>query len=204
MRPSSERPVLALDVDRVLNPDPGHAHRLGLDLAELGYVEHRYTGPDADGDPVDIAVWLNPAHGDWLRRLHAEGVELAWATSWGPVAARWIAARLHLPDLPVTNVTAGPFRGVRGGISTKRAAIARYAADRPLIWIDDEFGRLDNVWAEQRILDARAGAATLLLATHPANGLTPAQMNQADAWLGELASGAGTDTATQTSGRIIS
>jgi hypothetical protein len=175
--------VLALDVDGVLNPDTGHARALGLDLAARGYGEHRYIGPDADGDPVDVGVWLHPGHGHWLRRLHAEGVHLAWATRWGALAVAWIAPRLHLPDLPVIDVTAGPFRGVRGGVSTKRAAIAAYATGRPLLWIDDEFGRLDSVWAEQRLVDERAGLATLLLAIHPGRGLTTEQMDQADAWL---------------------
>ncbi|MGW5161696.1 hypothetical protein ACWEPN_40040 [Nonomuraea wenchangensis] len=175
----------------MLNPDAGHARALGLDLAALGYGRHRYTGPDADGDPVDLQVWLHPAHGRWLRRLHADGVHPAWATSWGALAATWIASRLHLPDLPVIDVTAGPFRGVRGGVSTKRAAIAAYAAGRPLLWIDDEFGRLDSVWAEQRLVDERAGLATLRPATHPGRGLTVEQMEQADAWPAKTVPGGG-------------
>ncbi|MET8993184.1 hypothetical protein ABZW49_47730 [Nonomuraea wenchangensis] len=95
--------------------------------------------------------------------------------------------RLHLPDLPVIDVTAG----VRGGVSTRRAAIAAYAAGRPLLWIDDEFGRLDSVWAEQRLVDERAGLATLLPATHPGRGLTVEQMEQADAWPAKTVPGGG-------------
>ncbi|MET8991927.1 hypothetical protein ABZW49_41310, partial [Nonomuraea wenchangensis] len=88
-----------------------------------------------------------------------------------PAGARWPGPGslpgCTCPGLPVIDVTAGPFRGVRGGVSTKRAAIAAYAAGRPLLWIDDEFGRLDSVWAEQRLVDERPGLATLLSATHP-------------------------------------
>jgi hypothetical protein len=44
-------------------------------------------------------------------------------------------------------------------------------------------GRLDSVWAEQRLVDEQAGLATLLLATHPGGCLTAGQMDRADAAL---------------------
>ncbi|MGA5759478.1 hypothetical protein [Nonomuraea bangladeshensis] len=59
------------------------------------------------------------------------------------------------------------------------------------MWIDDEFGRLDSVWAEQRLVDERAGLSTLLLAPHPGRGLTVEQMEQADAWLATTVPGGG-------------
>lgn len=51
-----QSPVPDLNVDGVLNSDSGHAHALGFDLAHRDYGEHRYTGPDADGDPADLVV----------------------------------------------------------------------------------------------------------------------------------------------------
>jgi len=62
-------PVLALDVDGVLNPDETHDRLLKLGLADIGYLTHRYQGPDAHGGPVDLEVRLHPLHGRWLSRL---------------------------------------------------------------------------------------------------------------------------------------
>ncbi|MEH0822139.1 hypothetical protein [Micromonospora sp. CPCC 205714] len=83
-------PVVAIDVDGVLNPaDPAHAET-------LGYRPHRYNGPAPDGRHVTGTVWLNPDHGPWLREL-AEHAQPVWCTSWNHLAAAWIAPRLGLP-----------------------------------------------------------------------------------------------------------
>jgi hypothetical protein len=91
-------PVVAIDVDDVLNPDhPPTARR-------LGYHPHQYDGPDPAGQLVSGEVWLRPDHGTWLREL-ARRADLVWCTSWGTIATTWIALRLGLPaDLPVIDV----------------------------------------------------------------------------------------------------
>ncbi|MEU5669035.1 hypothetical protein ABZ749_01430 [Micromonospora sp. NPDC047753] len=83
-------PIVAVDVDGVLNPDdPTHA-------TALGYQPHRYDGPGGDGWHVTGTVWLHPDRGPWLRELanHAQPVR---CTSWNHLAAEWIAPRLGLP-----------------------------------------------------------------------------------------------------------
>src|SRR4051812_4550147 len=95
--------VVAVDVDGVLAPDPDWADgEQGLSAA--GYQPYRFGGLGPDGTPAAGTVWLNPEHGDWLREINEHGGELVWATSWGAVAAQWIAPRLGLPTMPVIEV----------------------------------------------------------------------------------------------------
>lgn len=96
----------------------------------LGYRAYEFDGLGPDGIPAGGTVWLNPEHGDWLRELLDRGVEVVWATSWGQVAAEWIAPRLGLPELPVIEV---PNFGPRFGRSPKLAPIVRWVGERPLV-----------------------------------------------------------------------
>ncbi len=173
-RDDAGTPLIAVDVDGVLNPN--HP-----DLAvRLGYQPHRYNGPDPYGRPVTGTVWLHPAHGAWLRELaaHAQPV---WCTSWNQLAATWIAPRLGLPDtwlhVPVTG------SGVRFGHQTKLAAVYAWAGRRPLAMLDDEFGGKDPYTAHQR---TAAGAPTLLRPVDPSRGLCRADIDAVLAWLRQL------------------
>ncbi|MGH3737562.1 MAG: HAD domain-containing protein [Micromonosporaceae bacterium] len=172
--------MVFIDVDGVLNPhdDLGAAH-----LTQLGYHTHRYTGPGPHGATVDGHIWLNPQHGTWLAELAALGAELAWATSWGPQAANWIAPRLGLPD-DMPNVDIGPYGAtVRFGWSTKLDPIRQWAANRPFAWFDDVLGPRDLEWAKQRTADEHP---TLLVEVAPHVGLTRAHIDTVRRWLERL------------------
>jgi len=167
----SGTPIVAVDVDGVLNPDdPRRA-------AQHGYQPHRYAGPDPSGQPVDGTVWLHPDHGTWLRELaaHAQPV---WCTSWNQLAASWLAPRLGLPDTwPHIPVAGG---GVRFGHQSKLAALYTWAGQRPVAVLDDEFGGKDPVTAAHR---TASGAPTLLRPVDPYRGLRRADIDAVLAWL---------------------
>src|SRR4051812_20313479 len=66
------------------------------------------AAPDRPGRAVTGTVWMHPEHGRWLAQLTVGGAQLLWCTSWGRLAATWIAPRLGLPGgLPVLDVTVG-------------------------------------------------------------------------------------------------
>ncbi|MEU7176067.1 hypothetical protein ABZ949_31795 [Micromonospora tulbaghiae] len=167
-------PVVAIDVDGVLNPaDPARAET-------LGYRPHRYDGPAPDGRHVTGTVWLNPDHGPWLREL-AEHARPVWCTSWNHLAAAWIAPRLGLPTTwPHVPVHAG---GVRFGHQNKLSTLYGWVARRPLAVLDDEFGGKDPTTAGQRTGD---GVPTLLHPVDPYDGLRRADVDTVLTWLRRL------------------
>jgi hypothetical protein len=138
------RPLLLLDVDGVLNPyaAPGQPD---------GFEQHLL---------LDELVWLAPQHGAWLRPL-LDRFELVWATGWEHNANQLIAPILGLPALPVIE-----FPREADGRFFKLPTIARFAAGRPLVWIDDELTDEAHAWAAARALPTR------LVDADPAIGLT--------------------------------
>lgn len=163
------RPVLAIDVDGVLNPDH-----------QPGYHRHHYDGPGPTGQHISGEVWLHPDHGAWLRELSREA-DLVCCTSWGPVAATWVAPRLGLPaDLPVIDVGDG---GLRFGHQLKLAPLYRAIGGRPLAVLDDEFGGQDAAEATDR---SARGSATLLVPIDSTTGLQRGNIDQIIHWLHQL------------------
>jgi hypothetical protein len=168
------RPVIAVDVDGVLNPhQPSRA-------AALGYEPHDYDGPGPGGQPASGMVWLHPDHGPWLREL-AERADLVWCTSWGRVAADVIAPRLGLPDMPVIDVA--DFAGVRFGHQGKLGPLYAWTGDRPLAVLDDEFGGKDARLTDER---SRTGRPTLHVDIDGTTGLRRDHIDQILAWLPTL------------------
>ncbi|MEU7923226.1 HAD domain-containing protein [Micromonospora zamorensis] len=168
------RPVVAVDVDGVLNPDHPPTAR------QLGYQRHHYDGPSPTGQHVSGEVWLHPDHSAWLRELSRDA-DLVWCTSWGAIAATWIAPRLGLPaDLPVIDVGDG---GVRFGPQLKLAPLYRAVGGRPLAILDDEFGGRDAAEATDR---TARGSATLLVPVDSATGLQRGHIDQIIHWLNQL------------------
>ncbi|MFI9643551.1 HAD domain-containing protein [Micromonospora sp. NPDC051925] len=173
------RPVVAIDVDGVLNPDHPPTAR------HLGYQRHHYDGPDPTGRHIRGEVWLHPDHGLWLTEL-ARHTDLVWCTSWGTIAATWIAPRLGLPtDLPVIDTGPG---GVRFGRQLKLAALYRTIGDRPVAVLDDEFGGRDHVEATER---TARGSTTLLVPVNSVTGLQREHIDQILRWLDQRAADGG-------------
>lgn len=171
------RPVVALDVDGVLAPDPARIVGHTEALAALGYRKHAFDDHGPDGMPASGVVWLHPEHGPWLRELLDLGAELVWATSWNHVAASWIAPRLDLPAFPVLDV---PRTGPRFGRSPKLDVLTRWAGDRPLAWVDDELGGKEPGWAEDRRDD---GFPTLIVQPDSGRGLERRHIDKIVRWL---------------------
>ncbi len=149
-------PLFLLDVDGVLNP-------FAAPDAPPGYQEHEFF---AGEEPVRLC----PAHGPWLRELAAR-FELVWATAWEDEANRLLAPLLQLPDLPVIAFPPAPF-----GDLDKLPAVAAFAGQRPLAWIDDALSPEAYEWAANR------PARTLLLSANPAEGLTRRLIDRSLRW----------------------
>jgi len=144
MNDTKSKPLLLLDVDGVLIP-------YAAPERPAGFEQHTLQ---------DEQVWLAPHHGAWLRPL-CDRFQLVWATGWEHDANRLIAPILGLPELPVIE-----FERDASGRFSKLPTLARFAADRPLAWIDDELSDAARAWAAGR------AARTLLLDADPAIGLT--------------------------------
>lgn len=164
MTEPSEKPLLLVDVDGVISlfGFPPHAQPAG-----------RFAMVDG------IAHFLSAGAGEHLRRL-ADVFEPIWCTGWEE------RANDHLPHLlgldgPWPHLSferaAGAGASMRG--HWKLDAIDAYAGPRPLAWIDDAHGPACEAWAARR---EAAGAATLLVTTEPAVGMTERQVERMLAW----------------------
>ncbi|GGK89741.1 hypothetical protein Sme01_50090 [Sphaerisporangium melleum] len=160
----TERPLVLLDVDGVLNPARRATPRLRR--YECVLSGQAYT------------VLLNALHGAKLTELARDtGAELAWATTWEHHANEHIAPRLGLPDLPVIEVNGDP--GSRAGEHFKTRHVAEYVTGRPFVWFDDSLGPCD--W--QYLKDHPAVGDFLLVEVDPRTGLTDAHLARARDWL---------------------
>lgn len=151
--------TLLLDVDGPLNPWAAKAHR-----RPPGYTTHRMRPTGWDHPRAKpLRVWLNPAHGPALAALP---YNLVWATTWAHEANEWISPHLGLPtDLPhITWTQKWAHRS--DGTYWKTHDIVRWAAGRPLVWVDDETTAADTAY-----LDAHHPGFARILHVNPAHGL---------------------------------
>lgn len=149
-------PLLLLDVDGVLNPFAAPA-------CPPGYQEYEFF-------PGEEPIRLSAAHRIWLQELAAR-FQIVWATGWGANANRLLAPFLQLPQLPVIGLPPAPFAP-----RDKVPAVAAFAGDSPLAWIDDALAPEAHAWASER------HAPTLLIDIDPAEGLTRPTVEQCLRW----------------------
>lgn len=102
---------------------------------------------------------FGPAHGPTLLRLAEQiGAEPVWATNWDHDANTTIGPASGLPVLSVIKVRAWLEPRAGQPFRWKFGAVARYAAGRPVAWLDDDF-------------DVHPDARDEFLAKRDANGL---------------------------------
>lgn len=159
-----QRPLLLVDVDGV--------------ISLFGFPAHeRPAGRFAMVD--GIAHFLSASAGEHLRRLGG-AFERVWCTGWEERANDHLPHLLGLdgpwPHLSFERAT-GPGTSMRG--HWKLDAIDAYAGTRALAWIDDAHGETCEDWAARR---QAAGAATLLVTTEPALGMTERHVEELLAW----------------------
>lgn len=177
------RGLLLLDVDGPLNPYAAKRTR-----RPSGYQTYRrtktgwHTGRDARRYR-GLRVWLNPDHGAQLLTLAAEtSLTLVWATTWQHEANDRIGPAIGLPKLPVIEFPGHhPVDGWDD--AWKWPAVAAYAADRPLAWLDDEHDRAGAAEFTRQ----RTGTPTLLSHVDPRQGLGPTHLAQVRHWASSLA-----------------
>ncbi len=177
-------PIIAVDVDGVLNPGGAPEHARSRDwLDRSPYQRRRFTLYDhRSRSHESYNVWLDRNHGRKLRQIAtATDAELTWCTSWmGQANTSGLGAYLRLPELPVINVGLNLDHKPRW----KFDAVTAYAADRPLVWFDDEFG--DHLVARAAFLIARQDTPTLLREVNPKVGLTDDDLDAAHRFLEAL------------------
>ena len=161
---SAQRPILFLDVDGVISLfgfSPGDGQLPG----PLHWIE-------------GVAHCIPDEVGARLVTL-AERFELVWATGWEERANEHLPLILKLPfrDLPCLRFDG---RAVFGSAHWKVEAIDEYAGDRPAAWVDDNIDETCTAWAEGR------EAATLIVETSPAVGLTDEHVTELLRWADEL------------------
>jgi hypothetical protein len=128
----SDRPILAVDVDGVLNA-------LSRGEPPEGWQDTRVQVAGHGG----FRIRYNPSHGARLLAIAEEtGAELVWCTTWEEHANTYIRQLVGLPELPWVPMEPGragrKFSEYRSVGKTKAAAMRAYAGDRPFCWLDDE------------------------------------------------------------------
>jgi len=183
---TGDRPVVAIDIDGVLNPM--HAHSP--------------LPPTAVRTPVCLPAWatskaaflrghghinlthevvVDTAHGDWIRSLLERDIHVVWCTSWETAAPVVYGHLLGLPPLPV--ITLEPLFGSSSTAADAKAdALCRSFPDRTLVWIDDQSGcyrhGFGTHWAQRS-----SAYAAYVPDVDPDSGLTAAIRTGVDAFL---------------------
>ncbi|WP_370944550.1 HAD domain-containing protein [Amycolatopsis sp. cg5] len=166
------RPLLLLDIDGPLNPFAAKP-----DARPPGFTEHRFR-LSGWSRRKPLRMWLNPGHGPALLALaERTGLELAWATTWEHRANTMIGPAIGLPSLPVIT-----FAGASS--SWKYPAVARFAYERPLAWLDDDFDLYPG--PRDAFLAKRAQLPTELIRVNPREGLSAGHLAAVESWVRAL------------------
>jgi hypothetical protein len=199
---NASRPLVALDVDGVLNPHPVEPSHPALAARLPGYVDHEITLaasqrhlPYVRGHGTETVagrVLVNEEHARWIRSLLERGVEVCWATTWEHYANEVFGPLLGLPELPlavefhvdVANGHHQPRMLGLGAIEWKSNALWNRYLGRPLVWIDDGASHLVRLDMNGKPVDR--GAPALSIRCDGELGLTRAEMQRVDDWLTDL------------------
>jgi HAD domain in Swiss Army Knife RNA repair proteins len=165
-------PILFVDVDGVIS-----LFGYSFDATPPGTYHY------VDG----IIHCLSSTAGERLGRL-AERFELVWATGWEERANEYLPRLLGLQPAELPTLTFDG-RAVFGTAHWKVEAIDEYAGGRAAAWIDDNLDERCERWARDR------RAATLLVPTDPAVGITEGQVERLLRWADEVAGADGPDRA---------
>jgi hypothetical protein len=181
-RPAA-RPVLALDIDGVLNPLVGRedlvAHRVTLPAARLPRSPFILGFGESD---LRLVVRTSAGHAAWIQDVRSRA-DVVWATTWEHAANDLFAPLLGIDPLPVAvSSVRHPPRPVHADTADsagwKAEALAEEFTGRPLVWVDDAAGGfVGRDWRHD-------GAPTLVLAPDPAVGLTAGHIAEVEAFLG--------------------
>jgi hypothetical protein len=160
----SDRPVMALDIDGVLQLLVNNTRDL-----QPGYIMQPKP-----------QHWLayNPEHGKWLNQV-LEQADIFYISDWQAKSHGQIGKVLGLPEFDWIN----SYRFDDCVRHESRAlAITALFENRPLAWLDDEINDYDLAWAERRSLQT----PTLMIKPNRRIGLTSSDMAKVNSWIGEL------------------
>jgi Swiss Army Knife RNA repair-like protein len=183
MQRESDKPLLFLDVDGVIS-------LFGFDA---GYGLAAGNAPFSECPPGrlhsinGVMHYISSDCGSRLLRL-TERYELVWATGWEETANDYLPHLLGLPgQLPVLTFDG---RVAGGAAHWKVDAIAEYAGERPLAWIDDNVDESCREWA------ARRPAPTLIVETLRHEGMGDEHVELLLGWASRLNGGGAGGAAT--------
>ncbi|MFZ1154812.1 MAG: HAD domain-containing protein [Solirubrobacteraceae bacterium] len=162
---AESRPLLLVDIDGV--------------ISLFGFAAG--TQPEGSFHSIDgIPHFLSSRAAEHLLAI-SPSFELAWASGWEEKANEYLPHLLGLPALPYLSFEHGVRGTRRSNAHWKLDSIEAYAGLRPLAWIDDAFNEACHEWASAR------GAATLLVRTEPASGITLREVVILERWAQALA-----------------
>ena len=125
----TDRPILFLDVDGVLN-------RLGPHPSKEPANQYaRMVVPSLDAQGQQVHLHLERADANRVRLLSGQ-FELVWASTWEDHANTALGPLLGLGRFPVARQEPGDW-------GSKVPGLLRYAGDRPFAWVDDDTDERD-------------------------------------------------------------
>lgn len=188
----TEKPVLLLDVDGVLNLLPGWGKqkvRVTRDhrMERLWLDEPSLTDPDK---PLSMQIRI-PLDAPALVEQLAEHFDIHWFTMWNEDARNVFAPLAGLPDFPMLRadwnlgldvfdaLTPRPNTTLRREVWVgKTPLIEGHLGTRPWVWIDDDATRTDDWW----LAKYAAVGEHLIIPVKPHEGLTQHTVDKAIAW----------------------